>query len=165
MNGTVIPGHVLAVHNNPGPLRVLSSEEASLTKGLPLFSRLFPATSLSQTLLVRGIPQKEDRASQGRRLRLLAIWQGLSSFCGIYVPGCAGCKQSQQRSLPSQRGDKQARLQEHSELSAMLAGEKSMEGEKKWEGRRQRRRRVDRGPKKAVLGRMMEGWGLSREAQ
>lgn len=72
--------------------------------------------------------------------------------CGIYVPRCAGYKQSQQRSPPpSGEIGRQARPQEPGELSAMLAGEKSMEGEEKWEGRRQRRRRVDRGPREAVL--------------
>jgi len=33
----------------------------------------------------------------------------------------------------------------------MLAGEKSIKGEEKWEGRRQKKRRVDRGPREAML--------------
>lgn len=43
----------------------------------------------------------------------------------------------------------------------MLAGENSMRGE---EGRRQRetRRRADKGPREAMLGQMMETWGMIR---
>lgn len=54
------------------------------------------------------------------------------------------------------------------ELSAMLAGEKSVEGEEKWKGkgggrgRETRRRRADKGPREAVLGRMIETWGRNR---
>lgn len=56
---------------------------------------------------------------------------------------------------------------QHSELSAMLAGEKSIEGEEKWEGRggsrgRETRRRADKGPREAMPGRMIETWGRNR---
>lgn len=84
----------------------------------------------------------------------------LRSMCQAVL----GASKVSKDACPPTREDRQARPHEHGELSAMLAGEKSTEGEK-WEGRRQRRRRVDRvegRPREAVLGRMLEGWSLSK---
>lgn len=56
-----------------------------------------------------------------------------------------GASKVSKDACPPTGEDRQMRPHEHGELSAMLAGEKSVEGEEKWEGRRQRRRRVDSG--------------------
>lgn len=134
---TVIPGHLLAAHNNPGPSEVLSREEASLTKGLTLFSGLSPATSLPQTLLVRGIPQKEARSQPGKVPeapgQLAGFVELLRSVCQAVL---GASKVSKDPCPPSREIGRLGHTEgQGGELSAMFAGEKSMEWEETWEGR------------------------------
>lgn len=158
MKDTAIPGHVLAAHNNPGPLRVLSSEEAALTKGLVLFSGLSPAISPLQTLLVRGTSQKEDRSQPGKApeapAHLAGFVEHLQSMCQA-VLGVS--KVSKDPCPPSRKIGRQDHRNTANYLLCLQVKSPRRGRRSEVAGRRQRRRRVDKGPRDAVLGRR-EGW-------
>lgn len=130
----------------------------SLTKGLTLFSGFSPVTSSIQTLLLRGRPQKAAR-SQGGPCGPLA--QSVGGTPAVDVPGCAGCKQSQQ---PSQQGAGRGHSKHRIICYACrwkvhggggdVGGEKA-EGVKEEEGRQRAR--------EAMFGRVREGWALSTD--